>query len=178
MTDLKTLGMSDLIALYNTEATRTGKDPVTEFKTTKAAREAIEALRALPDASAASDAPFDGGTKVETEASGKPVLIPAGDGSKYVSTDKRGPNQGVGAYAKELILQGQDNATVLKNVAEKFPTAKTSKGCIAYYRTALRNAAKTEAAKTEAAKTAVPAGDAAAVVEGAAAAATAEPAVA
>jgi len=149
MSDLKTLGMSDLIALYNTEAPAKGKEPVTEFKTTKAAREAIEALRALPDAGA--DAPFDGGTEVE--ASGKPVLIPAGDNSKYVSTDKRGPNQGVGAYCKELILQGKTNAEVLTAVSEKFPTAKTSKGCVAYYRTALRNAAKAAATPAPAATT-------------------------
>ena len=61
--------------------------------------------------------------------------MPAGDNSKYASTDKRGPNQGVGAFCKELIVEGKTNAEVLAAVAEKFPTAKTSKGCVAYYRT-------------------------------------------
>ena len=135
MTDTSKLGMTALIALYNEKAAALGKEAATEFKTTKAAREAIAAL----------DAP------AETEESGAPVLIPAGDNSKYASTDKRGPNQGVGAFCKQLIVEGKTNAEVLVAVAVKFPTAKTSKGCVAYYRTALSNAAKKAATPADAA---------------------------
>lgn len=144
MSDLKKLGMTALIALYNSEAAAKGKPEVTEFKTTQAARDAIEALRA--DAAPA-----------ETEASGAEVKVPAGDNSKYVSTGKRGPNQGVGAFCKELIQAGKTNAEVLAEVTIKFPTAKTSKGCVAYYRTALSNAAKKAAKKAAAPAEAAPA---------------------
>lgn len=132
MTDTANLGMTELIALYNEKAAAMGKEAVTEFKTTKAARKAIEALDAAP---------------VETEASGAPVLVPAGDNSKYASTGKRGPNQGVGAFCKELIVEGKTNQEVLDAVAIKFPSAKTSKGCVAYYRTKLTAAAKAAAAE-------------------------------
>ena len=134
MTDTSKMGMTALIALYNEKAAALGKEAATEFKTTKAAREAIAALDANP----------------ETEASGAPVLVPAGDNSKYASTGKRGPNQGVGAFCKELIVEGKTNAEVLEAVAVKFPTAKTSKGCVAYYRTKLAAAAKVATAPAEA----------------------------
>ena len=43
-------------------------------------------------------------------------------------------------------MEGKTNAEVLEAVAVKFPTAKTSKGCVAYYRTKLAAAAKAAAA--------------------------------
>ena len=48
MTDTSKMGMTALIALYNEKAAALGKEAVTEFKTTKAAREAIAALDAAP----------------------------------------------------------------------------------------------------------------------------------
>lgn len=130
--------MSQLIEAHNKEADRVGAEHVTSFKSKSEARAALAALQAKPDA-----APFDGGQPTgETEESGRPVLIPAGDNSKFATVGKRGPNQGVGAFAKDLIRAGFDNATVLKEVLAKFPDAKTSKGCIAYYRAAIVRANK------------------------------------
>ena len=45
--------------------------------------------------------------------------------------------QGVGSFAKELLVKGVANADVLKAVLEKFPEAKTTSSCIAYYKTKL-----------------------------------------
>ena len=45
--------------------------------------------------------------------------------------------QGVGGFAKEQLLAGVSNADVLAAVLEKFPEAKTTSGCIAYYKTKL-----------------------------------------
>lgn len=54
----------------------------------------------------------------------------------------RGPNQGVGAYCKELIAAGKTNAEILAAVAVKFAgTAKTTASCIAFYRNALKGGA-------------------------------------
>jgi hypothetical protein len=61
-----------------------------------------------------------------------------GDKQKYNSSGKRGPNQGIGSFAKEQILNGQSNAAILEMIRTQFPTAKTSASCIAYYRTALK----------------------------------------
>jgi hypothetical protein len=48
----------------------------------------------------------------------------------------------VGAFCKEQIIAGKNNAEVLVMVKEKFPDAKTSAGCVAFYRTALSKAGK------------------------------------
>jgi hypothetical protein len=45
--------------------------------------------------------------------------------------------QGVGAFAKEQLLAGVSNADTLAAVLEKFPDAKTTSSCIAYYKTKL-----------------------------------------
>jgi hypothetical protein len=87
-----------------------------------------------------TDATTDAGA-VAVEGVTKHVLK-GDDAQKYNSSGKRGPNQGVGSFAKELIVAGLSNADVLTKVMTKFPNAKTSKGCIAFYRTALSKAGK------------------------------------
>ena len=141
--------MSELVAAIAVQAERTGSEAKAEFKSKAAAKQYLDELTAKPDAGT----PFDGGTSVETEASGKPVLIPAGDNSKYATVGKRGPNQGVGAFAKDLIRAGKTNAEVLTAVIEQFPSAKTSKACIAYYRAKIvaEQKAEQKAAETAAA---------------------------
>jgi hypothetical protein len=52
--------------------------------------------------------------------------------------------EGIGAFSKNLILEGFTNAEILAKIAEKFPEAKTTAGCIAYYRNALKKAAKND----------------------------------
>lgn len=137
MTDTKKLSMSELIALHNTIADKLGIAHETAFKNLAAARDAVANLEKkmdqatnIPTDPAMQDAPFDT-TPVPTTA---PAPTTA---SKYSSTGKRGPTQGVGEYAKRLIVESRDNAAVLAAVMIKFPSAKTSKGCIAFYRTAL-----------------------------------------
>lgn len=150
------MSMSELVAAIAVQAERTGSEARTEFKSKTAAKHYLDELTAKPDAGA----PFEGGTEVE--ASGKPVLIPAGDNSKYATVGKRGPNQGVGAFAKQLIREGKNNAEVLAAVTAQFPTAKTSKACIAYYRAKIVAEQKATAAP---APTEAPAADATAPTE-------------
>jgi len=137
MEDLNGKTMSELIAMYNTAAEKLGIATETEFKNLKAARTAVMNIEnqldkamnpadtnPLPDAS--TPTPTSTVHNISDDAN-----------QKYNSTGKRGPNQGVGAYAKELIKAGKSNVEALAAVCERFPDAKTSKGCIAFYRTAL-----------------------------------------
>jgi len=142
MTDHSGKSMSELIALHNELAAQLRVNPATEFKNLKAARAAVNDLEnkmnqatneALTETTEAGAAAVEGVTK---------HVLKDADSQKYNSSGKRGPNQGVGAFAKELIVAGLSNADVLTKVMEKFPDAKTSKGCIAFYRTALSKAGK------------------------------------
>jgi len=162
LSDLKAMGMTELIALHNSLATAHGVATVTSFKSLGAARTAITNLqsKATPmttetetETPVAADgpeaAPFDGATPVAA-APVAAAPAPAADADKYNSTGKRGPNQGVGAFAKEQILAGKNNADALKAVLAKFPDAKTTTGCIAFYRTALSKNPVIDAAKLRA----------------------------
>ena len=144
MTDLSGKSMSELIALHNELASKLRVNPVTEFKNLKAARtavtdlenkmnQAVETVETTDAGAAAGAAAVEGVTK---------HVLKGDDAQKYNSSGKRGPNQGVGSFAKELIVAGLSNADVLTKVMTKFPNAKTSKGCIAFYRTALSKAGK------------------------------------
>lgn len=127
MSDLKKMSMSELIARYNAVAATKGVDAVSEFKNLAAARSAVQSLE-------------EGKTMSEntTIDAGTGDAAPA-DAQKYNSTGKRGPNQGVGEFAKGLIREGKDNKAVLEAVKAKFEGAKTTMGCIAYYRAAVKN---------------------------------------
>ena len=141
MTNLKSLSMAELINMHNELAAQAGTVEVDTFKTLAAGCVAIvqlqEKITAANGGEAATPAAEDDGMNPKS-------------GAKYNSSGKRGPTQGVGAYAKTLILAGQTNAEVLAAVLEQFPTAKTSNGCIAYYRTALAKAATAAAPAVEA----------------------------
>jgi hypothetical protein len=128
--DLKKLSMSELIALYNTLP---GVSPVTEFKNLAAGRAAIQNYSGVKMTEEA--------TQVETTvpATGEQVATPEGDTNKYSTVGKRGPNQGIGEFAKQLLTAGVSTADVLAQVKANFPTAKTSASCIAYYKAALKN---------------------------------------
>jgi len=134
MTDLKKMTMSELLARYNKLAGDLGQDAVTEFKNLAAARTAVETLEKKMERALNPSTVTDGMTPTGTTAN------PAA--AKYNSSGKRGPNQGVGAYAKELIVKGMDNKSALTAVLAKFPNAKTTTNCIGYYRTALTKAGK------------------------------------
>ena len=136
MTDLKKMTMSELIARHNELAGDLTMGIVTEFKTLAAARAAVQSLENKMTEEA--NTVVDGMTPTNNTT----VTAPAGDAGKYNSSGKRGPNQGVGAFAKELIVKGMDNKATLEAVRAKFPNAKTTTGCIAYYRTALAKVGK------------------------------------
>ena len=55
--------------------------------------------------------------------------------------EKKARGSGIGAFCKTLIQEGKTNKEILEAVAEKFPGAKTTAGCVAYYRNALKVAA-------------------------------------
>ena len=150
--DLKNLGMTALIKLHNELATKLGVATESSFKSLGAARSAITTLETKMtqlENTAAEAAQTVDDVVLEDEVSDADAAAamaaiaatvtapPTSDVQKYNSTGKRGPNQGVGAYAKELILLGKNNADALKMVLARFPDAKTSSGCIAFYRTKL-----------------------------------------
>ena len=142
MPDLKTLGMTELIALHNDMAEKLGLSTETSFKSLAAARGAISVLEAkMNQATATTETTIETALATDGEA-----IAPAADMSKYSSTGKRGPNQGVGAYAKELIVAGKSNIDALNLVKARFPDAKTTTGCIAFYRTALAKGPNGESA--------------------------------
>jgi hypothetical protein len=128
MSDLKKMSMSELIARFNAVAATKNVTEVTEFKNLAAARAAVSALEQGPTVTT--------DTFVKDDAD---TTVPATDGAKYNSSGKRGPNQGVGEFAKGLIVEGKTNPEVLEAVKSKFPGAKTTMGCIAYYRAAVKN---------------------------------------
>src|SRR5262245_22472032 len=117
--NLQELGFTDLLDIYQTRAEELGQEPDDSFKTKEALVDAINKLASRPE----------GGNGAEP---------PGGDNSKYNSTGKRGPNQGVGAFAKEQIALGKSNTDILDMIREQFPTARTSMNCVAYYRNSLK----------------------------------------
>ena len=128
---LDEMTMEEVIEHHNEVATELGKPTVDSFKSLKAARAAVVKLTKPVAAPKAKKEPAD----------------PAVTG--------RGPVQGVGAFAKTLLLEGLGNKEVLEKTLEQFPDAKTSISCISYYRSKLVLAgqlagrAKKEAANEE-----------------------------
>lgn len=160
--DLKKASMSELIAHYNTLAPSKGVGPQTEFKNLAAARAAITDLEnrnmdtTNPQAAQPAQAPPLSFQNVQSNvpnaalqaqldqavANAQAGNAPAGTAdasNKYSTVGKRGPNQGIGEFAKGLLQAGMPTADVLTKVRESFPTAKTSPSCIAYYKAALKN---------------------------------------
>jgi hypothetical protein len=119
--NLQEMEFTDLLDIYTTRCEELGKEPDDAHKSKEALIEAINALQGGGE---------QGGEAGDTESSDKQ--------QKYNSSGKRGPNQGIGAFAKEQIIQGRTNQEVLNMIATQFPTARTSMSCIAYYRNALK----------------------------------------
>jgi hypothetical protein len=133
--------MSEIIETYNALAIEQGKDPVDSFKNLKAAQAALAQLQAPTDEQA------------EEELDPNREIIPADDGAnsgpKYNTAGKRGPTQGIGAFCKGLITEGKTNDEILELVAVAFPTAKTTRNCVAYYRAKLKTVVATAEATEE-----------------------------
>jgi hypothetical protein len=144
--DLKQFNMAQLIEMHNERATKLGVSTETTFKSLAAARTAVLTLEKKMTEPEVLPEVATGVTNAAAEAFANSVAAVTGstgeasDKAKYSSLGKRGPNQGVGSFAKELIAQGLGNAEVLAAVKEKFADAKTTAGCIAYYRTAMSKA--------------------------------------
>lgn len=129
--EFKGMSMSQLIEAYNRLADEKGLPHETEFKNLAAARTAITNLEMkMEDVKTAA---------VETDPATAPAANEGGADSKYSTVGKRGPTQGVGEFAKQLLMNGMTTGDVLNKVREQFPTAKTSASCIAYYKAALKN---------------------------------------
>ena len=141
MSDLKKLGMTELIKLHNELAEQLGVATESSFKSLGAARTAIinlesKKLNMNTPTAETTESPL-GTTEANVNPDATPPAAKDNTDQKYNSSGKRGPNQGVGAFAKEQILAGKSNAEALAAVLAKFPDAKTTTGCIAFYRTAL-----------------------------------------
>ena len=115
--NLDEMTMEELVEHHNEVATGLNKPTVESFKSLKAARAAITKL-----------------TKPVAQKEPKTPVDP--------ETLGRGPVQGVGAYAKSLLLEGLSNKEALEKTLEQFPSAKTTVACIAYYRNKLVAAGK------------------------------------
>lgn len=122
--DVREMDMDQVVAYVAELSEKLGEAPVEAFDSLGAAR-----LHAMElEARVNDDRPVeDPGTEA-----------PKGDKSKYDTSGRRGPNLGTGAYAKQRIAEGADNKTILAEIHEKFPTAKTSMSSIAFYRNALK----------------------------------------
>jgi hypothetical protein len=114
---LNEMTMEELVEHHNEVATGLDKPTVESFKSLKAARAAVEKL-----------------TKPVKQKEPKTPVDPEKLG--------RGPVQGVGAFAKQLLLEGLTNKEALEKTLEQFPNAKTTVACIAYYRNKLVAAGK------------------------------------
>ena len=134
MSDLKKLSMTELIALHNELAEKLGVATETSFKGLSNARTAVANLEEKMNQATNPATTTDATPEATSEAA---PAQDAGDRSKYSSSGKRGPNQRVGSFAKEHIALGKPNAEVLALVKAKFPDARTTTGCIAFYRTAM-----------------------------------------
>lgn len=131
--------MSEVIAAYNALATEQGKDEVSSFKNLAAARAALASLES-------------GGTDTQAdELDPNREIIPesSNSGPKYNTTGKRGPTQGIGAFCKGLIAEGKTNDEILEAITVDFPTAKTTRNCVAYYRAKMKVASTVEAPADE-----------------------------
>jgi len=121
--NLQEMSFTDLLDIYTTRCEELGKEPDDAHKTKESLIEAINGLQGNGEDTSGQDTG-------NADSSDKK--------QKYNSSGKRGPNQGIGAFAKEQIVQGKTNQEVLNMINEQFPTARTSMSCIAYYRNAIK----------------------------------------
>lgn len=157
--DLENAEMSQLVTYYNELADKLGKPHQGSFKSVGAAKALILKLEALlpkePPVETQETPQVQAETPPVETVAGAPTANPldpailaamaaaAGAAKPAGGTvAARGPNQGVGAFCKELIAAGKTNAEILAAVGVKFAgTAKTTASCIAFYRNALKGGA-------------------------------------
>ena len=54
--------------------------------------------------------------------------------TEKATKEPKAKKPGIGAFCMDLIEKGKTNDEILASIAKTFPEAKTSKGCIAFYR--------------------------------------------
>ena len=129
MSKVKKMNLEECVAHITALSEQLGIAAETSFPTVGAAR-----MHALDLEAKVNAAQSGGAAPAEGEAAD------TGDRSKYDTRDRRGPNLGTGAYAKQRIAEGADNKTILEEIREKFPEAKTSMASIAFYRNRMKHA--------------------------------------
>jgi hypothetical protein len=157
MTSIRKMTLEQATEYANEMRAKLGLDPAT-FETVTAARMDcidLESKMTAFDATATADVPFDADQPVPENANAAAEQsTDAGAKSKYDTSGKRGPNLGTGVYARQRIIEGADNKTILAEIHEKFPGARTSLASIAFYRNQVKqgNLASPEALRAKAAK--------------------------
>ena len=124
------LSLTELVVAHNDIAKVLGKPPRKSFKSKTEALSALEKLDEL--AKTQTSAQEAATEKKEAAAEKRKAARPKAEGEPK----QRG--QGIGSFCKELISQGRTNAEILAAVQDKFPDAKTSAGCVAYYRNKMK----------------------------------------
>ena len=156
MTAIRKMNLEQATAYANEMAAKLGL-PQTTYNSVTAARMACIDLEnkmttfdntLLPDAPA--DVPFDADFPDVPD----PIEATQTKQSKYDTSGRRGPNLGTGAYARQRILEGADNKTILTEIKERFPEARTTMASIAFYRNQVKQKAlvSPEALRAEAAR--------------------------
>jgi hypothetical protein len=124
----KEMSVAELVVAYNDLAKTMGKAPRKSFKSKAEGLKAIETL----------DAAVKKATPAQKVAEEKKEAVAEKRKADKPKTEAKPKGQGVGAFCKDLIGKGRTNQEILTAVQDKFPGAKTSAGCIAYYRNKLK----------------------------------------
>lgn len=138
--EIKKMSMDEVIAHHNELAEKLGVPTAESFKSLGAARMATLELQTKVNTlmnTETTEAPFDTDAPADAPAEATSETSAA---SKYNTAGRRGPNQGIGAYAIER-LKGENPPTTQELLAEiqmKFPGAKTSAAGIAYYKNVIK----------------------------------------
>lgn len=151
MTAIRKMNLEQATAYANEMAEKLGL-PQTTYNSVTAARMAcidLENKMTTFDNTLLPDAPFDAEAPAEA-----PAEATQAKQSKYDTSGRRGPNLGTGAYARQRILEGADNKTILTEIKERFPEARTTMASIAFYRNQVKQKAleSPEALRAEAAR--------------------------
>lgn len=126
---LNEMSLVELALAYNELAKPLGKKPRKSFKSKSEGIKAIEAL----DSEAKKATPAQRETEAKKEE--KAAKVKAAKPKAEKAEGARKPRgSGIGAFCTDLIAKGKTNDEVLAAVQKKFPDAKTTKGCIAFYR--------------------------------------------
>lgn len=127
----KEMSVAELLLAYNDLAKTLGKPPRKSFKSKTEGLDALNKLDELAKAATPAQVATTEKKELATEKR-KAAKPPKAEG------EAKPRGKGIGAFCKELITAGKTNDEILAAVAEQFPGAATSKGCIAYYRNKLK----------------------------------------